>query len=109
MSTSPLPFPTDEELPEDVVRRLRDRPPISIYRLIATAPQLLVPWTDLVSALYQSTVSARLREIAIIRQAACAYYLYEHHHSILALSNGLSKELVAFITSTQLVTTFSSH
>src|SRR5437764_3737379 len=109
MSTSPLPFPTEEELPEDVVRRLRDRPPISIYRLIATAPQLLIPWTDLVSALYQSTVPARLREIAILRQAACANSLYElHQHGILALSNGLSKEEVALITSSQPVTTLSA-
>ncbi len=109
MSTSPLPFPTDEELPEGVVRRLRDRPPISIYRLIATAPQLLIPWTDLVSALYQSTVPARLREIAILRQAACANSLYElHQHGILALSNGLSKEEVALITSSQPVTTLSA-
>src|SRR6266516_3016576 len=102
MSTSPLPFPTDEELPEGVVRRLRDRPPISIYRLIATAPQVLIPWTDMVSALYQSTVAARLREIAILRQAACANSLYElRQHGILALSNGLSKEEVALITSSQ--------
>jgi len=109
MSTPPLPFPTDEELPEGVVRRLRDRPPISIYRLIATAPQLLIPWTDLVSALYQSTVPARLREIAILRQAACANSLYElHQHGILALSNGLSKEEVALITSSQPVTTLSA-
>src|SRR5438477_12899117 len=105
MSTSPLPFPTEEELPEDVVRRLRDRPPLSIYRLIATAPQLLIPWTDLVSALYQSTVPARLREIAILRQAACANSQYElHQHGILALSNGLSKE-IGLITSSQPVTT----
>src|SRR5438046_2886069 len=109
MSTSPLPFPTDEDLPEEVVRRLRDRPPISIYRLIATAPQLLIPWTDLVSALYQSTVPARLREIAILRQAACANSLYElHQHGLLALSNGLSKEEVALITSSQPVTTLSA-
>src|SRR5207247_4492309 len=109
MSTSPLPFPTDEELPEGVVRRLRDRPPISIYRLIATAPQLLIPWTDLVSALSHSTVQARLREIAILRQAACANSLYElHQHGLLARSNGLSKEEVALITSSQPVTTLSS-
>src|SRR5262249_18499417 len=89
MSASLLPLPTDQELPEDVLRRLRARPPISIYRLIATAPQLLIPWTDLVSALYQSTVAARLREIAILRQAACANCQYElHQHGILALSNG---------------------
>jgi alkylhydroperoxidase family enzyme len=109
MSTSPLPFPTDEELPEDVVRRLRDRPPISIYRLMATAPQLLIPWADLVSALYQSTVSGRLREIAILRQAKCANSQYElHQHGILALSNGLSKEEMALITSSQPVTTLSA-
>src|SRR5438309_11048654 len=109
ISTSPLPLPTDQDLPKDVLRRLRDRPPISIYRLIATAPQLLIPWTDLVSALYQSTVPARLREIAILRQAACANSQYElHQHGILALSNGLSKEEVALITSTQPVTTLSA-
>jgi len=109
MSTSLLPLPTDQELPEDVLRRLRDRPPISIYRLIATAPQLLIPWTDLVSALYQSTVPARLREISILRQAACANSLYElHQHGILALSNGLSKEEIALIISSQPVTTLSA-
>src|SRR5215813_6106825 len=108
MSTSLLPLPTDQELPEDVLRRLRDRPPISIYRLIATAPQLLIPWTDLVSALYQSSISARVREIAILRQAACANCQYElHQHGILALSNGLSKEEVALITSSEPVTTLS--
>jgi len=108
MSTS-LPLPTDQELPEDVLRRLRDRPPISIYRLIATAPQLLIPWTDLVSALYQSTVPARLREIAILRQAACANSLYElHQQGILALSNGPSEEEIALIISSQPVTTLSA-
>jgi len=109
ISTSPLPLPTDQDLPKDVLRRLRDRPPISIYRLIATAPQLLIPWTDLVSALYQSTVPARLREIAILRQAASAKSQYElHQHGILALSNGLSKEEIALIISSQPVTTLSA-
>ena len=109
MSTSPLPFPSDKELPEDVLRRLRERPPISIYRLIATAPQLLIPWTDLVSALYQSTVPARLREIAILRQAACANSQYElHEHGTLALSNGLSEEEVTLITSSRPITTLSA-
>jgi alkylhydroperoxidase family enzyme len=108
MSTSPLPLPTDDELPEDVLRRLRDRPPLSIYRLIATAPQVLIPWTDMVSALYHSTVSARLREIAILRQAACANSKYElHQHGVLALSNGLSEQEVALITSPERVTSLS--
>ena len=109
MSTSPLPLPTDQEIPEGVLRRLRDRPPISIYRLIATAPQLLIPWTDLVSALYQSTIPARLREIAILRQAACANSQYElHQHGIIALSNGLSEQEVTLITSPEPVTTLSA-
>lgn len=108
MSISPLPLPDDKELPEKVVQRLHDLPPISIYRLLATAPQFLIPWADMVGAVYESTIPARLREIAILRQAVCAKARYElHQHGLIALSNGLSPEEIALITSPDPVTALS--
>lgn len=103
-----LPLPADEELPKEVVQRLHDRPPISIYRLIATAPQFLIPMTDMVGAVYEGTIPARLREIAILRQAACAKAPYElHQHRLIALSNGLSPEEIDLITGSEPVTLLS--
>lgn len=108
MSTPPLRLPVDSELPPEVAQRLQALPPIAIYRLIATAPQFLIPWADLVGAVYQSTISARLREIAILRQAAFAKAHYElHQHGLIALSNGLSPEEITLITDPAPVTSLS--
>lgn len=108
MPISPLALPGDGELPEKVVERLRALPPIAIYRLLATAPQFVIPWADMVGAVYESTIPARLREIAILRQAACAKSHYElHQHRLIALSNGLSPEEIALITSSEPVTLLS--
>ena len=108
MSISPLHLPVDAELPQEVVDCLHSLPPISIYRQLALAPQFLIPWADLVNAVYTSTISPRLREIAILRQAACAKAHYEiHQHTQIALANGLSSEEIQVITGTESVTSLS--
>ncbi len=108
MHIPPLHLPDDSELPQEVVERLRSLPPIAIYRLIASAPQFLKPWTDMVSAVYASSISPRLREIAILRQAACAKAHYElHQHTQIALSNGLSSEEIKVIIDSVSVTSLS--
>lgn len=109
MPIPPLPLPVDAEIPEKVAQRLHDLPPISIYRLLATAPQFLIPWADMVGAVYESTIPPRLREIAILRQAACAKSRYElHQHRLIALSNGLSAEEISLITSPEPVALLSA-
>jgi alkylhydroperoxidase family enzyme len=104
---SPLPFPT-EQLPDAAERRLRERPPINVYRVIANAPQFVVPFTDCVQAVYDSTIPARLREIAIVRQAARAGAGYElHQHTLIGLATGLSEEEIRVLTSPEPVTALS--
>lgn len=84
--------PADERnlAPEDL-QRLQALPPINIYRLLATVPGALVPWSDLVAVIYAAQLDARLREIAICRQARTARAEYElHQHRLIAHNNGVS-------------------
>jgi alkylhydroperoxidase family enzyme len=81
----------DRELPVDVLERLKSLPPINIYRLLAIVPRALIPWTDLVGAIYDGELEPRLREIAIFRQARTARAAYElHQHRQIARNNGVS-------------------
>jgi len=85
-------LPEDSEIPEPVLQRLRSVPPINIYRLLAIVPQSVVPWTDLVQAVYECELDPRLREIAICRQALTANATYElHQHQLVARNNGVSE------------------
>ena len=86
-------LPDDAELPADVVARLGTLPPINIYRMLANVPQSLIPWSDLVGAVYQCELDGRLREIAICRQARTARASYElHQHRLIARNNGVSDD-----------------
>jgi alkylhydroperoxidase family enzyme len=98
-------MPTDAELPPDVLARLKSVPPISIYRLLAIVPRSLIPWTDLVDAIYACELDHRLREIAICRQARTARAHYElHQHRQIARNNGVSDADLAAILSEPVVT-----
>jgi alkylhydroperoxidase family enzyme len=93
-------MPEDRDLPSDVLARLKSLPPISIYRLLAIVPQSLIPWTDLTGAIYQCDLDARLREIAICRQARTARAPYElHQHRQIARNNGVSEAELGAILS----------
>jgi alkylhydroperoxidase family enzyme len=82
----------DRELPVDVLERLKSLPPINIYRLLAIVPRALIPWTDLVGAIYDCELDPRLREIAICRQGRTARAAYElHQHRVIARNNGVSE------------------
>jgi alkylhydroperoxidase family enzyme len=82
-----------QQLPDDVRTRLGSLPPISIYQLLAPVGGALIPWTDLVGALYGLALDPRLREIAICRQARTARAVYElHQHRLIAGNNGVSDE-----------------
>lgn len=93
-----LPLPQNKDLPEAVAERLNALPPVNVYRMIANAPQCLIPWTDMVKALYDSKVDIRLREIAILRQASRAKSAYElHQHKFIAAANGISEAEITVI------------
>lgn len=106
--TEPLPLPSDEELPPDVIRRLHERPPIHVFRMVAHAPQCVVPFTDMIRALYEGTLTPRMREIAILRQAAGARSPYEiHQHGLLGRSAGLTEAEIAVLLAPEPVTGMS--
>src|SRR5436190_10876633 len=85
-------LPTDEEIPEAALARLRSLPPINIYRLLGIVPQSVIPWADMTKAVYECELDARLREIAICRQARAANASYElHQHRFIARNNGVSE------------------
>jgi 4-carboxymuconolactone decarboxylase len=97
--------PEDGDLPPDVLTRLKSVPQISIYRLLAIVPQSLIPWTDLVSAIYACELDDRLREIAICRHARCARAQYElHQHRQIARNNEVSDTELAAVLSEPVVT-----
>ena len=85
-------LPEDQEIPQPALERLSNVPPINIYRLLAIVPQAVIPWTDLTQAVYECGLDARLREIAICRQARTANAGYElHQHQFIARNNGVSE------------------
>ena len=71
-------------------QRLKKLPPLNIYKRLAEIDDVLVPWTDMVSAIYNFKVDPKLREIAICRQSGHTQSAYEfHHHKNLALKAGV--------------------
>ena len=93
-------LPSDDEISEPALTRLRSLPPLNVYRVLGIVPQSVIPWTDMTSAAYECQLDARLREIAICRQAHTAKAAYElHQHRFVARNNGVSEaELEAVLT-----------
>ena len=97
--------PEPASLPDDVRARLATLPPISIYLSLAEVPGALLPWSDLVSAMYTWELDPRLREIGICRQARTARAAYElHQHSFIARNNGVSEQELEAILREPVVT-----
>jgi alkylhydroperoxidase family enzyme len=97
--------PDPTALPDDVQARLETLPPISIYQSLAAVPGALIPWSDLVSAIYTWDLDPRLREIAICRQAHTALAAYEQHqHTFVARNNGVSEQELDIILGEAMVT-----
>jgi alkylhydroperoxidase family enzyme len=101
--------PEPVELPDDVRRRLETLPPISIYQSLAEVPGALIPWSDLVSAMYTWELEPRLREIGICRQARTARAAYElHQHTMIARNNGVTDDELDTILRDPVVTTLDA-
>jgi alkylhydroperoxidase family enzyme len=100
----------DRDLPPDVLARLQSVPPISINRLLAIVPQSLIPWTDLIGAIYDCELEDRLREIAICRQGRSARAQYElYQHRQIARNNGVSDAELTAVLSEPVVTSLDDH
>jgi alkylhydroperoxidase family enzyme len=96
-------------LPDDVRVRLATLPSISIYQSLAEVPGALIPWSDLVSAMYTWELDPRLREIGICRQARSARAAYElHQHTFIARNNGVSEDDLEAILRDPVVTSLDA-
>ena len=96
-----LPYLSDEAAsPEvrQVFARLREQwqgaPVLHLYRLIGWAPGLVGPWLGFARALrFGVAVSAKLREILIVRSGQLLEAEYEwRHHWVAARDAGISEE-----------------
>lgn len=91
-----LPYPDLATLEPGSRRRLQERLPLNIYRMLCHAPTFFPGWMDLGRAvLYEAELPARLRELAILRVGHLCGSAYElHQHRKIALAVGLSPEQV---------------
>ena len=104
-----LTLPNINDLPATVQQRLNSLPSINVYRMIVSAPQCAIPWTDIVSALYQSSVAIRYCEIAILRQASQAKSPDElNQHRFIAQANGITQDEIDHICEAHPATNLST-
>lgn len=96
-----LPYPDLTTLDPASRRRLEERLPLNIYRMLCHAPTFFPGWMDLGRAvLYEAQLPARLRELAILRVGHLCRSPYElHQHRKIALAVGLSPEQVDAVAS----------
>lgn len=91
-----LPYPDLTTLDPASRRRLEERLPLNIYRMLCHAPTFFPGWMDLGRAvLYEAELPAKLRELAILRVGHLCNSAYElHQHRKIALAVGITPEQV---------------
>lgn len=91
-----LPYPDLRTLDTASRRRLEERLPLNIYRMLCHAPTFFPGWMDLGRAvLYEAQLPARLRELAILRVGHLCGSPYElHQHRKIALAVGITPQQV---------------
>ena len=91
-----LPYPDINTLDPASRRRLEERLPLNIYRMLCHAPTFFPGWMDLGRAvLYEAQLPARLRELAILRIGHLCGSPYElHQHRKIALAVGITSQQV---------------
>lgn len=92
-----IPYPTDEELSDEVRAQLAALPPFNLARTLAWAPTLLAPFLALGGAiLSRCELDPRLRELAILQVARSTGATYERvQHEQIARSLGISDAEIA--------------
>jgi alkylhydroperoxidase family enzyme len=91
---NPLPYPDIDALPSDLRDAVASRGSLNIFRMIMHSPGLAPNFLTLASDVLQhNSLSARRRELVILRvgfRYRCTYEL--HHHLIIGRAIGLSAD-----------------
>lgn len=87
-----VPLPNDDQLPAEIVKILKELPPINVFRMVANVPTSFIPFIDFAKSLLAlGKFDPKLREIAILRVAHLTKSPYEwHQHYFIAQSNGVT-------------------
>lgn len=93
-----IPILSDDQIPSDTLALLKQYPRINVYTVLAHSPAVCKPWIEMINGIYASGLSARIREIALVRIGAVTHAEYElHQHHFIALKNGVSEEEIQSI------------
>ncbi len=99
-----LPYLDDKDASPDVLKLLKDRPVVlNVQRMTANAQRLFVVRSRLSNALFtQITLSAKLRELAILRTAKDCHSVYEWTQHVPAAKHvGVTEEQIAAVENWQ--------
>jgi 4-carboxymuconolactone decarboxylase len=105
-----LPYLDDKDASPDVLKLLKDRPVVlNVQRMTANAQRLFVVRSRLSNALFtQITLSAKLRELAILRTAKDCHSVYEWTQHVPAAKHvGVTEEQIAAVENWQSARCFS--
>jgi 4-carboxymuconolactone decarboxylase len=105
-----LPYLDDKDASPDVLKLLKDRPVVlNVQRMTANAQRLFVVRSRLSNALFtQITLSAKLRELAILRTAKDCHSVYEWTQHVPAAKHvGVTEEQIAAVENWQGARCFS--
>jgi alkylhydroperoxidase family enzyme len=105
-----LPYLDDKDASPDVLKLLKDRPVVlNVQRMTANAQRLFVVRSRLSNALFtQITLSAKLRELAILRTAKDCHSVYEWTQHVPAAKHvGVTEEQIAAVENWQSAKCFS--
>ena len=94
-----IPYPTREDLEQEAAEALAGMKPMNIFKMLARADSLAPPIFETTTRLFAKgkiKLSARLRQIAILRVAGVGGfdYLISHHRPI-SLRVGLTQEEIS--------------
>jgi len=93
---SRIPLTSIDEQPEPIRQWMARRDNLSVFRLLANAPQVFPGWTQMVDELFESpTFSRRMREVVILRVAHLQGSRYElGQHVGIARKAGLTDQQI---------------
>ncbi len=93
-SFNTVPLPADDQLPPAIQQKLKQLPPINVFRMVANVPQTFIPFVDMATSLLKDgKFNPKLREMAILRVAYLTNAPYEwHQHSFIAKANGVTEQ-----------------
>lgn len=105
-----IPLLADEQIDPEILNLLKKYPRINIYTLLAHSPTVCKPWIELINGIYNSGLSPRLREIALVRIGVVTDASYElHQHHFIALKNGVGEQDIQAIIKESPVSSLDPH